>query len=143
MELEPEAFVRNAGTARLREAGSTWGQAGFKARLATLDSFIAGKQVAMLKIDVEGAERALTEQRVKAIVYEHFHPASSGIISYLKGFGFSVFYLDGNVIRPTLHEVGGERGISLRGSDENFLAVRDAEYTVEVYRRAGWRVFSL
>lgn len=151
MVVDPQVFTRNAGTARLREADSKCGQAGFKVRLATLDSFIAGKQVVLLKIDVEGAElrvlrgaeRALTEQRVKAIVYEDFHPESSGIIGYLKGFGFSVFYLDGSVIRPTLHEVDGERGISIRGADENFLAVRDAANTVKAYRRAGWRVFSL
>jgi len=151
MGVDPELFARNAGTARLREAGLASAQGGFKVRTAALDSFIAGKQVALLKLDVEGAElrvlhgaaRALTEQRVKAIVYEDFQPESSGIIRYLKGFGFSVFYLDGNVIRPTIHEVSGEGSIRLRGADENFLAVRDAKSLVEVYRGAGWRVFRI
>jgi FkbM family methyltransferase len=149
--FDPELFARNSGTAGLQRISFAGGEERVKVRTDKLDSFISGKVVSLLKIDVEGAElsvlsgaeKALAERRIKAIVYEDFNLASSGIASYLRQFGFTVFHLDGNVVRPCIREVDdGYRQVP-RGRDENFLAVLDREAVSATYRRSGWRVFSL
>jgi FkbM family methyltransferase len=143
-------FERNSGTAGLRDTGFAHGKESVMVWTDKLDTFISGKTVALLKLDVEGAELrvlsgaalALAERRIMAIVYEDFNSATSGIVSYLTGFGFSVYHLDGNLIRPFLCEVDeGFRQIP-RGRDENFLAVLDPQVLLQAYRRLGWRVFN-
>lgn len=148
---DSELFARNSGTAGLRDNSLAGSKDGLRVQTGKLDQFISDKTVALLKIDVEGAElrvlrgaeRALTERRIMTIVYEDFHSATSGIAGYLRGFGFSVFYLDGNVVRPCLSEVVEGVQPLLRGREENFLAVLDPQALLRVYRRLGWRVFSL
>lgn len=149
--FDSESFARNSGTAGLRDTGFARGKESVMVRTGKLDTFIIGKTVTLLKLDVEGAElrvlhgaeRALAERRIMAIVYEDFSTATSGIASYLGGFGFSVFYLDGNVFRPSIREVGEGFRQMPRGRDENFLAVLNAEELMAAYHRPGWRVFGL
>ncbi len=146
-----ELFSRNSGTAGLRDTSFASGNVSVKVRTKRLDDFIKARVVALLKIDVEGAElqvlqgteRALGEHRIKAVVYEDFNFATSGIAEYLMNFGFSVFHLAGSVLRPRVSAVvPGFRQIP-RGRDENFLAVLDAQIALQAYRPLGWRVFSL
>jgi len=149
--FDSELFARNSGTAGLCGSSFASGKARLRVRKSRLDPFIENKVVTLLKIDVEGAElrvlfgveSALTERRIMNIVYEDFHSATSGIASYLRGFGFSVFYLDGNIIRPTIRDVTMRAGPVLRGREENFIAVLDAQVFRRAYRGLGWRVFGL
>jgi FkbM family methyltransferase len=144
-------LARNSGTAGLSGVSFARGADRLKVRTSRLDQFVGDKVVALLKLDVEGAElqvllganRALTERRIKAVVYEDFHAATSGIANHLKGFGFSVFHLDGNLIGPRILEVHENFHQVQRGRDENFLAVLDSSALARAYRRRGWRVFSL
>src|ERR1700730_14521957 len=144
-------FARNSGVAGLRDSGFARGTESVCVATARLDRFVTDVNVALLKIDVEGAElrvlrgaeRALTERRIAAVVYEDFRVADSGIVPYLNGFGFAVFHLDRNLVRPHLREVDDRFRQIPRGRDENFLAVLDRDRLISAYRRWGWRVFRL
>lgn len=145
-------FARNSGEAGLKGTSFTRGEEQVQVRTCRLDQYIDDRVVTLLKLDVEGAElrvllgaeRALAERRIKAIVYEDFDTATSGIASYLKGYGFAVFYLDGGtIVRPRIREVNEGFRQRPRRRDENFLAVLDAAALRQAYRRLGWRVFSL
>ena len=149
--FDPKLFARNSGTAGLLNTSFAREGEHIKVTSLKLDRFIAGKEVGLLKVDVEGAElcvlrgaeSALTERRIKAVVYEDFNAASSGIVSFLRRFGFSVFHLDGSILRPHLRAVDDGFTQIPRGRDENFVAVLDREELIAAYRRWGWRVFRL
>lgn len=149
--FDSENFARNSGTAGLRETSFAPGKESIKVHTRRIDSVVHDRVISLAKIDVEGAElcvlrgaeRALAERRIKAILYEDFKSAESGIPEFLWGFGFSVFYLDGNLVRPKVHLVTNSFTPWRRGLDENFLAVLDPQALLKEYRRAGWRVFRL
>ena len=146
-----EIFGRNSGTAALYPANVESGDDRLTVRTERLDTFIEGKTIALLKIDVEGAElqvlrgaaSALKEGRIKAIIYEDFNFSTSGIADYLARFGFSIFHLEGTVFGPRLSAVATGFTQIARGRDENFIAVLDANKALRLDRRIGWRVFSV
>ena len=149
--FDAATFSKNSGTAGLREASFAPGKESVKVQTRRLDSVVHDRIIGLVKIDVEGAElcvlrgaeRTLAERRIKAILYEDFKPAESGIAEFLRGCGFSVFYLDGNLVRPQVHLVEKNFTPWRRGLDENFLAVLDSRDLFRDYRQAGWRVFRL
>jgi FkbM family methyltransferase len=149
--FDSEKFSRNSGTAGLQAASFAVGSERLRVQAGKLDSFINDEVVALLKIDVEGAElrvlrgaeKALAERRIRTVVYEDFSYETSGIASYLRKYGFSVFYLDGSLVRPCLRYVDEGFQRVPRRRDENFVAVLDAPALMKAYRRLGWRVFRL
>jgi FkbM family methyltransferase len=144
-------FASNSGSAGLCDSSFAQGAETVRVVTAKLDRFIVDTKVALLKIDVEGAElrvlrgaeRALRERRIAAVIYEDFRAADSGIVPYLNGFGFSVFHLDRSLFRPHFREVDDRFRQIPRGRDENFLAVLDRDRLIAAYHRRGWRVFRL
>ena len=69
-------------------------------QVETLDEELRGRSVAILKVDVEGAEQAvfegasnaLKEGRLRHIIFEDHHGSDSAVITQLLGYGYAIYY---------------------------------------------------
>jgi FkbM family methyltransferase len=141
---EPPAFATNSGIARLaRAAGSLPGR---WVDTVSFDSlFPQPARFKVVKIDVEGhedhvlagMERALSEKRIEAVVFEEFRPLPSPACAKLAEYGYLSFLIERGFRGPKLVPVSQRPG-RVQGEPTNVLATIDAEIS-QVFRRRGWQ----
>jgi hypothetical protein len=98
--LEPDHFERNEGTAKVAPNGAAVDNKR-RVRLERLDVLCDVPRIALLKIDVEGAEmavlagaeRLLASQRIENIVFEAHDCERSELHETLQRRGFAIFGL--------------------------------------------------
>jgi FkbM family methyltransferase len=146
-------FALNRGIARLVDDAAEWSAvARYDIVLVTLDTLLRSvlqphRQIGVLKVDVEysevavfrGAAGALTDRRVRDIVYEDHGGPESEAAKLLRGFGYKIFRLgrsfSGVVYADTLQP--GDA----RASSPDYLATLDPRRASERLRPHGWRIF--
>ena len=106
-------FGHNRGSAALCDSVSEGGGA-FKVRLRQLDEYIReAEKIGVCKIDVEGhelsvltgAERALSRNAIRDIIFEDFSPMFSPTAQFLQKHGFTIFQLIATWWKPRLAEI--------------------------------------
>lgn len=140
----PSAFDENHGLATLEaEPGNP---DTIVVQTVRLDDLIGDKRVGVLKIDVEGheltafagAERALSEGRIRDVIFEELDPLPSPVSTLLESYGYELFSL-----------AECRRGVSLGRLDAppprfhapTFLATLDSDRARHLVRPDGWRSF--
>lgn len=104
----------------------------------------------MMKIDVEGheravlegAERALADRRIRDIVFEDFDDPPTAVAQLLQGHGYEVFSPDHSLLRP-LAGPATRRAASLSGADPSYLATTDPRRALDRLSRRGWAVLGV
>jgi FkbM family methyltransferase len=102
--IDPATFAQNKGTASLERPDSAESA---DVRTVRLDDSLSGP-VGVLKLDVEGhelaalggAERLLSQHRVRDIVFEEHQPPPTAVTELLQAHGYSVFGVRQGVLGP-------------------------------------------
>jgi hypothetical protein len=104
---------------------------------------------ALLKIDVEefeakvlkGAERLLSSQRVRHVIYEDFTLSRSGLAELLSGYGYTVFSIGHGTFGPLLlQSFAGKVAIDASWEWASFVATLDPGRVMTLMSRKGWCV---
>jgi FkbM family methyltransferase len=136
---EPDWFARNSGTATI-----TGGDDGAKVFTVTIDATIGTEHVGVMKIDIEGheypalrgAERALSEQRIRDILFEEHDPLPTPVTVLLEGFGYRIYGLDERF--RTVDLARPERAHASWAAP-TFLATTDAARAERLMAPSGWQ----
>lgn len=143
--VEGDAFAANRGMASVR----SWDHAppeALRVQAETLDRvFGPGVRVGVLKVDVEGHERAvlagaarlLAERRVRDVVYEDHEGYPSEVSRLLEAAGFTVFALGRRLAGPELKPPA--RWLPTSWLPPNFLATTDPDRARTRMAPRGWR----
>jgi FkbM family methyltransferase len=137
----PAEYESNYGTATLEAGEKT---TSYEVESVRLDDVIAGREVGLMKIDVEGHELAalqgagasLAEGLIRDIVFEEHSPLPSPVSSLLEGAGFTIMGLGETLLGPTLLAPGDERH---SWDAPTYLATRDEQRTLRLMSPRGWR----
>jgi FkbM family methyltransferase len=145
--LEPKTFGINEGTAALAlEHGAATD--GFDVRIAQFDTLMGDREVALLKVDVEGLEpqvfagaaHALARRRIRHIIYEAHDCERSAVHALLAGYGYEIFGIG--------HGLGGLRltagtaspRVDRRWESPSYLASCAPGTAVVALKPRGWQV---
>lgn len=143
----PREFNCNRGAARISRPQETEGQAKnlIKVETIRLDDFLddAQAKVGMLKIDIEGHEKAalsgaaslLHRGAIRDIIYEDQVGHPSSVSKYLEEFGYKIYLIRKGLLKPMLMPPGTplyELG--------NFLATREPERAENRLGKKGYRI---
>ncbi|HXH60699.1 MAG TPA: FkbM family methyltransferase, partial [Fimbriimonadaceae bacterium] len=153
--LQMCALGAEAGTASLKEepnfdvnpglsslVGSSEASHAYTVDVRRLDEVLAGEgKVGVMKLDVEdyemevlrGATALLASGSIRDIIYEDHNGYPSDLSSFLEGYGYKVFTIKREMLRPLLLAPEGSAAASL-----NFLATLDPERAKARFRRAGY-----
>jgi FkbM family methyltransferase len=115
----------------------------------TVDDVVGDAEIAVMKLDVEGAElgvltgarRALGAGRIRHIVYEDHVGADSPVARTLIANGYRLFSLGWSVRGPHLSEDPRER-LATEYEAQSFVASLDSQHVVDVCRAQGWMTLS-
>jgi FkbM family methyltransferase len=110
----------------------------------TLDEACAGESIAVLKLDVEGAElqvlrgasRLLSEGRIRHVVFEDHLGSGSPVIALLTSLGYEIFSLGWSMTRPRLTVV--ESRLAKSYEAPSYLATRAADDARRACHEFGW-----
>jgi FkbM family methyltransferase len=135
----PEGFADNRGLGRLAEGG------GIPVRTARLDRLLEGREVGVMKVDVEGHELAvlrgaaesLAAGRVRHVLFEDHGGLDSPVCRFLEGLGFGLFAVGWRLRGPRLVPVSGS-GANRSYEAPSYLATRLPEGALEACRPRGW-----
>ena len=136
----PPDYDGNYGIATLEAAAGT---VSYEVETVRLDELIAGRQVGVLKIDIEGHELAALEGAseslasglIRDIVFEEHETLPSAVSRMLESAGFTIAGIEETLTRPVLVS-----GRVPRGWDApTYLATRDQERTAGLMKPRGWR----
>ena len=113
-----------------------------------LDEFAGERQLAVVKIDVEGhelnvlrgAERTLARGGITHIIYEDFGGCTSPVHDLLRSHGYSVHALGWATHKPVLSDPGAGPAVDLTWESPNYLATLAPQQVVERFKRWGWSV---
>lgn len=148
----PDGFARNRGSAAIRgepeEGGST--ARSERVALQRLDDVMADRAIGVMKVDVEGhelgvfrgAERLLSEHRVRDIVFEEFERPPTAVTTYLEGLGYRVFALDQSLAGPLVGPARDGAAVKSR-DDPSYLATSDSSRALRRLRRRGWAALGM
>ena len=137
----PQDYERNYGTATLEEGD---GSVSYEVETLRLDDLIRGRDVGVLKLDVEGHEmtalggmsESLGRGLVRDIIFEDHMPFPSPVATTLQSAGFTIRGIEETLTRPVL--VGADRAHT--GWDApTYLATRDLARTERLMASRGWR----
>lgn len=135
----PADSAGNHGLGRLAAPGT----AGVRVRTARLDPLLAGREVGVMKLDVEGHELAvlagaadaLAAGRVRAVVFEDHDGPDSPVGRFLAGFGFRIYGLGWSTFGPVVADPGGRPSRPFEAP--SYLATQ-SDVVVAACRRRGW-----
>ncbi len=144
----PVDFDLNDGTARIASAPSRDGRS-VTVRVVPLDDVLGDAFAAVLKLDVEGFEpqvlrgsaRALTERRVRHIVFEDHAIAESETVRALREAGYRLFSLGWSMHGPDVRpiEVGS---LATAYEAPSYIATLGPDEVLTRCRPKGWVVLS-
>jgi FkbM family methyltransferase len=141
----PSHFAANRGTATLAAAVDEAGMETYDVETVSLDEVIGGREVGMLKIDVEGHELAafhgagatLAAGLVRDIVFEDHERPPTPVTTLLENAGFSIFGIKetllGSKLTPPTHAPAG-------WDAPTYLATRQPERAARRLATPGWQV---
>ncbi len=136
----PSDFDRNYGIATLEGSDAT---TSYEVETVALDEVIAGRQVGLMKIDIEGHELAAFEGArdslagglIRDIIFEEHQPLPSPVSRTLESAGFTIRGIEETLTRPVL-----PRDRAPRGWDApTYLATRDQLRAERLLKPRGWR----
>lgn len=146
----PRAFNGNQGIASLIAGAATDGMTTVEVMCTTLDQVIAqeGRDVGLLKIDVEGHEpaafrgaaHALASGRIRDIIFEDYRGLDSQVCRTLSEHGYSIYFLSKLPWRPLLctsDQFAWAASISF--DSPNYLATLDSARARSRMARSGFR----
>lgn len=137
----PDDYETNYGIATLERHDGT---VSYEVETVRLDDLIGGRNVGVLKLDVEGHEMAalagagdsLAQGLIRDIIFEDHLPFPSPVAMTLQSAGFTVRGIEQALTRPTL--VRPDRAHT--GWDApTYLATRDLVRTERLMTPRGWR----
>ena len=147
--LEPASFNMNQGASTVApgDAGSISGP-GLEIAMARFDSLLGDRDVALLKVDVEGFEGevlagarcALAQGRIHNIIYEAHDCERSGLHSLLSAQGYSVFGVGHDLLGPKLTTGASPPRVDRGWESPSYLATRHPLAVQSALRRRGWQV---
>jgi FkbM family methyltransferase len=148
--LEPSAFRMNEGTSMLAGFGTQVpaDSEGFEVKLARLDTILAGCDIAMLKVDVEGgeaevfagAERLLVNRKIRHIIYEAHDCARSPLHALLSGYGYSVFGIGHDLFGLKITPGTSAPKVDRSWESPSYLATLRPDVVLPTLRARGWQV---
>jgi FkbM family methyltransferase len=115
----------------------------------TVDDVVGDAHVAVMKLDVEGAElgvlagarRALGDGRITHLVFEDHVGADSPVARLLAANGYRIFSIGWSVRGPHLGEDPHER-LATEYEAPSFIASIEPDEVVDVCRAPGWTTLS-
>ncbi|MFI4977182.1 MAG: FkbM family methyltransferase [Solirubrobacterales bacterium] len=137
----PDDYESNYGIATLEADDGT---VSYQVETLRLDDLIGGRNVGVLKLDVEGhemsalggASESLAQGLVRDIIFEDHLPFPSPVSATLQSAGFTIRGIEETLTRPVL--VPGDRAHT--GWDApTYLATRDLSRTERLMASRGWR----
>ncbi len=148
--LEPTIFGINQGAAVVaaRDTAPQRAAEGIDVRVARLDTVIADRQIALLKVDVEGFEpqvlsgaaEALSQHRIRHVIYEAHDCERSVLHARLALYGYSVFGIGHDLCGPRLSPGTAPPRIDRRWESPSYLATLQPHQVTAAMRPRGWRV---
>jgi|SRR5688572_21714870 len=105
--ISPDPSAHNNGLGRL---GSDAEPGAVPVQVETLDEELRGRSVAILKVDVEGAEQAvfegasnaLKEGRLRHVIFEDHRGFDSAVMTQLLGYGYAIYSIGWTLTGPVL-----------------------------------------
>jgi FkbM family methyltransferase len=143
--LAAHTNLYHMGIASLRQPSDCGSTNDYQVDTVLLDEVLDDRDAQLLKIDVEGhehaaligAERLLTERRVRDIVFEDWETYPTPTMKLLEHYGFSLFTLDHSLFGLRVHPVE-EGPAPLRWPGRNYLATLNPARALARLRRRGW-----
>jgi FkbM family methyltransferase len=138
----PYGSASNHGLGRMTDTDS-----GFAVRTARLDTFLTGREVGVLKVDVEGhelsvfqgASESLKAGRISNIVFEDHDGANSPACRFLTGIGYTLFEISWRMSGPRIAAPGTKT--HRRYEAPSYLATLHPNDAIAACRPRGWRCF--
>ena len=116
-------------------------------RVEALDGVLNGAAVTVLKMDVEGheravlrgASRALGERQIRHVIFEDHQPQPSDVVRDLQSAGYQVLSLGWSIRGPIVRLVE-TAGLAKEFEAPNFIAATHSEDLIARCSPPGWRV---
>ena len=148
--IEPSAFGINEGTSTLaaRPGEPSPACPGFEVGLARLDTVLADREIALLKVDVEGyeadvfagAEQLLARRRIRNVIYEAHDCERSPLHQLLARYGYSVFGIGYDLFGLRITPGIAPPKVDRRWESPSYLATLSPGTALTSLRTRGWRV---
>jgi len=150
----PKSFDGNRGTAFVVNAEDVNSKHGVRdaIQLQRLDDFWAanggGKQIDMMKIDVEGHELSVLKGAagliesglIRDIVFEENRPYPTDVTEFLSAKGYSVFLLDKGFWAPLISKPMKGSQPRIPWEPPAFLATKDPQRALPLLKERGWYI---
>jgi FkbM family methyltransferase len=115
----------------------------------TIDDVLGTAPVAVMKLDVEGAElavlagatAALAAGRIRHIVFEEHNGPASDVVKLLRSLGYEIFAIGWSLRGPTFGPADGKRLIEAYEAP-SYLATLAAGEVRERFSKPGWTTLS-
>lgn len=142
----PEAMSTNDGIAHIGTVANA-GERAIEVELVALDDELGSGNVGVVKIDVEGfeaavlrgARRALSERRIREIVFEDHEGPKSETCRLLESFGYEIFSTGWTLRGPAIQPSSQGRAAA-EYEAPSFVATLQPSETLERCRATGFRV---
>lgn len=144
----PEGFEQNDGLATLVPS-IDFCKKGFDVAVTTLDEAIGERQVALLKLDIEGYEAealkgakiSLKKGRIKYVLFEDHALGRGDATTILMSHGYTIFSLGWSLGKPVLQHAS--KGVLAKDYEApNFIATLDSGELLARFRPWGWKVLN-
>jgi len=144
--IDPDGFGNNTGLARLASANE---QGGTVVKVERLDDVLGDRTAVLAKIDVEGHEaavlrgapKALTEKRLRHVIFEEHGGPDAESVRLLLRAGYSVFQLGWKMSGPVLAELAAPT-VCKKYEAPNYLATCEPERVRAALSRGGWHALT-
>ena len=135
----PSEYAENFGIGTLEPVAGT---GSYEVATVRLDDVIAGRNVGVLKIDVEGhelsalegASDSLVRHLIRDIVFEDHQPLPSPVSQMLESAGFAIWGIEQALTSPRLVSERAPQGWDA----PTYLATREPERIKRLMRSRGW-----
>jgi FkbM family methyltransferase len=149
--VEPSAFRMNEGTSTLAvspDAAASPAGCGFEVRLEKLDTVLADREIALLKVDVEGfeaevldgARSLLARHKVRNIIYEAHDRERSALHELLAGYGYSIFGIGHDLFGLRITPGTATPTIDATWESPSYLATLSPDTVLPSLHPRGWQV---
>ena len=147
----PEDFAKNEGVAFLSNGQSQQGEKqlgkSIEVEKTTIAHAFAGREIGILKVDVEGhelalfqgAEAHLREKRIRDIVFEDHRAYPTEPMQYLETFGYTLFRLKRSFSGPVMTDAKLDHELP-QWEPPNILATCQPERARKLMAARGWQV---
>ncbi len=115
----------------------------------TLDDVLLGKEIGVLKIDVEGhelkviegAKKLLQEGKIRDCIFEEHQEYPTPVTTYFESMGYKVLRISKNFNKPVLLDPNS-KNLRTYWQPTSFLATRNLERATSIFQKRGWQTLS-